>query len=449
MSVEVGIQAVAERLIERALDAGATEAEAFAQNGERAHIQVIRGRVENLTRAGFKGVGLRVLVEGRLAFLSSSDFSEQTLDGLVAEAVSLAAEATAEPYNALPEMDAAPEIPGLYDPDLAAVSLDRKLEVAKRLDALVFDQGPEIHNTEGSVYSDGVYENLILNSKGLVHRWRESFVSMVVSPVAEGKGQKQVAHDWTSARAFRDLKPPEDVAREACRRAKLLLGGEAVETQKVPVVLDARAGAALLGGLGQAINGESVYRGRSFLVDQLGKKIGSDRVTVIDDGTIESGMGSSPVDGEGVPTRRKLIVEKGVLRCFLYDTYSARKAKTRPTGNSARDSYASRPVIGTLNFYLEAGERTPGEVLSEVDNGFFVLRTLGGATNPVTGDFSAGAAGVWIKNGQLTQPVAKVTIAAKMLDMLQGIDAVANDLTLDSPTATPTYRVREMTVSGT
>jgi PmbA protein len=448
MASDSGYSDLAQQVVERAMKAGATEAEAFAQWGERANVQVNRGRIENLTSAGSKGIGLRVLVDGRLAFMSSSDFDDHTLAGLVQETVLLASQASPEPYNALPDPAPAEDVADLDDPGISAISFEKRIELAKTLDALVFEQGPEIRHTEGAIYSDGRFQNLIVNSKGLIRSWRESFATMVVSPVAEKDGQKQVAHYWTSARKFKDLKRPEDVAAEAYRRARMLLGGEAVSTQKVPVVMDSRTGSALFDGLVGAVNGENVYRNRSFLADKLGQRIGSDLVNVLDDGTLPGGMGSSPVDGEGVPTRRKYVVEQGVLTSFLYDTYTSRKAKTQSTGNAARDSYAGRPVIGRLNFYLEPGERSPEDVIAEVDNGFYVIRTMGGGPNAVTGDFSAGAAGVWIKNGKLAQPVAKVTIAASMLDMLAGIDAVANDLVLDSPTATPTYRIREMTVSG-
>ncbi|MCK4545911.1 MAG: TldD/PmbA family protein [Candidatus Eisenbacteria sp.] len=448
MNGDAKYRELAERIVEQAVKAGATEAEAFLQWGERVNVQINRGRVENLTCAGSKGIGLRVFVHGRLAFMSSSDFDEHILAGLVHEAVSLASEASPEPYNVLPDPGPAGEISGLDDPELSTIPLEKKIDCARKLDALIFEQGPEIQNTEGAVYSDGRFENLIVNSRGLAHRWKESFASTVVSPVAGKDGQKQVAHSWSSARRFRDLKPLEEIAAEACRRARMLLGGEAVPTQKVPVVMDFRAGATLFEGLAYAVNGESVYRDRSFLADKLGKRIGSDLVNVVDDGTLPGGMGSSPVDGEGVPTSRKYVVRRGVLASFLYDTYTARKANTTSTGNAARNSYASRPVIGGLNFYLEAGDRTPEDIISEIDKGFYVFRTMGGGPDAVTGDFSAGAAGVWIEGGKLTRPVAKVTIAAGMLDMLAGIDAVANDLILDSPTATPTYRIREMMVSG-
>jgi PmbA protein len=448
MTQKLDSQTLAERLVARALRAGATEAEVFAQKGERVHVHVNRGRIENLTRAGSKGVGLRVLVGGRLAFMSSSDFTGSTLDDLVDETVALASQASPEPWNGLPGTTSARDIPGIYDPGLPAIPIEEKIDLARTLDHLVFEAEPEIRTTEGAIYSDGTVENLILNSKGLSHRWRESFVSMVVSPVAEKGELKQVGHFWSSARRFRDLKPPEYVAREACRRAHLLLGGEPVATQKVSVVMDCRAGTALFEGLAEAVNGEHVYRGRSFLADKLGGRIGAERVNVIDDGTVPGGMASSPVDGEGVPTSRKYVVEQGMLRTFLYDSYTARKAGAVSTGNGVRDSYAGRPMIGGLNFYLEAGDRTLDDLISEVETGFYVLRTMGGGPNVVTGDFSAGAAGVWIEKGRLTRPVAKVTIAATMLEMLEGIDGVANDLVLDSATATPSYRIRQMTVSG-
>ncbi len=449
MVTGVDHRVLAERLIERAIRSGATEVEVFAQLGERVHVHVSRGKVENLTRAGGKGLGLRVLVEGRLAFMSSSDFTDDILNDLVDETVSLASQASPEPHNGLPEASVADEIPGIYDASLAEIPLQEKIDLARSLDQQVFDAEPRIQNTEGAIYSDGTVESLVMNSKGLVHSWKESFVSMVVSPVAEKGEMKQVAHFWTSARRFCDLKSPQEVAEEACRRAHLLLGGEPVTSQKVPIVMDSRAGTALFEGLAEAVNGESVYRGRSFLSEKLNRQIGSSRLNVVDDGTKPGGMASSPVDGEGVPTARKYVIENGVLRTFLYDTYTARKAKTLSTGNAARDSYASRPMIGGLNFYLEAGEQSLDDMISEVKQGLYVLRTMGGGPNVVTGDFSAGAAGVWIENGKLTRPVAKVTIATSMLDMFEGIDAVANDLVLDTGIATPSYRIREMTISGT
>ncbi len=448
MAVGIDAKGMADRLIDRATRSGATEAEVFVQSGERVHVHVSRGRMENLTRAGSKGVGLRVLVGGRLAFLSSSDFTEKLLDGLVEETVALASQASPEPHNGLPDPLPAADVEGIYDPDLAGIPLEEKIELAGTLDRHVFETEPRIRNTEGAIYSDGTVENLIANSKGLLRSWKESFVSIVVSPVAEKGELKQVAHGWSSARRFRDLRPPREVAAEACRRANLLLGGESVATQKIPVVMDSRAGTGLLEGLAEAVNGENVYRGRSFLSEKMDRRIGSELLNVVDDGTMAGGMASSPVDGEGVPTSRKAVVESGVLRTFLYDTYTARKAKASSTGNAARDSYASRPMIGSLNFYLEPGDKTLEELIGEVDRGFYVLRTMGGGANAVTGDFSAGAAGVWIQDGKLTYPVAKVTIAASLFEMFEGIEAVANDLVLDSGVSAPSYRIRSMTVSG-
>jgi PmbA protein len=228
-----------------------------------------------------------------------------------------------------------------------------------------------------------------------------------------------------------------------------LLGAAPVETQTAPVIFDPYAGRGVIGGIAGAVNGDSVYKKSSFLVDRLEEKIGSDLVTVMDDGLLSKGLGSAPVDDEGVPAQRKVIIDKGVLKSYIYDTATAKKAGAKSTGNAQRGSYDRRPGIGTCNFYLQKGGMTPQEVIADVQKGLYVFYTLGQATNVVTGDFSVGAVGLWIEDGELTKPVAKVTIASNLLDMLKNVDAVANDLVFDRSMVCPTFRVAEMTVSGT
>jgi PmbA protein len=242
-------------------------------------------------------------------------------------------------------------------------------------------------------------EKTIANSNGLLHTFRETWCDYGIGVVAEGNGDQRSGWAYSYARSFKDLPTLEELADRAVKRAVPLLGAKPVTTQTAPVVFDPDAGTNLLGGVAGAIDGDSVFQKSSFLVGKLGEKIGSDLVTILDDGLMKKGLGSAPVDDEGVPTQRKVIVEGGVLRGYIYDTSTAKKAGARPTGNAQRGSYERRPRIGTCNFYLQRGSQAPQEIIAGVRNGFYVLYTLGQAVDTVTGDFSVGAVGLWIEVG--------------------------------------------------
>jgi len=436
------------KLLDNTKKAGATQAEVVLLSGEELEIEINKKKMQKLNRATMKGVGLRVYVGKRMSFVYSSDFTDKELDKLVEKGVALAKEGMEDKFNILPSPSGTPPELDIFDPELANIDLQKKIDYARELDELVFQIDSRVANTRASSYSDLYGEFIIANTNGLVHSWQESYCGVGTSPVIEDKGLKQVAYYGTRARYYKDIPPAKGIAEEAVRRASLLIGGEKVKTQKVPVVFDFRVGTSLIGGVLSAVNGERVFRGESFLVDKLEETIGSELVTIVDDGLIPKGMGSSPVDGEGVATSTKKVVDKGVLKLYLYDSYTANKVGTKSTGNASRGSYSSRPSIGPNNFYLEKGDKSPEEIIKEVSSGFYVFNTMGGGVNPVTGMYSAGAAGVWIRNGELAEPVAKVTIAATLFDMLKGIDAVGNDLRFDSSVVSPTYRVKQMTVSG-
>jgi len=441
-------QKLALELLEKAKIAGATQAEVFLQNGEQLEIEINKEKMQKLNRATIKGVGLRIYVDKKMSFVYSSDFTDKELDKLVEKGVSLAKEGMEDKFNLLPSPAGKPPELDIFDSELANVPLEKKIDYARELDELVFQLDSRVANTRASSYSDAYGELIVGNSNGLMHSWQESYCGVGTSPVIEDKGLKQVGYYGTRVRYFKDLPVAKEIAEEAVRRASLLIGGEKVKTQRVPVVFDFQVGTSLIGGVLSAVNGERVFRGESFLVDKLEEAIASEMVTIVDDGLLPKGMGSSPVDGEGVATSTKKVVDKGVLKLYLYDTYTANKVGTNSTGNASRGSYSGRPSIGPNNFYLEKGDKSPEEIVKEVSSGFYVFNTMGGGINPVTGMYSAGAAGVWIRNGELAEPVAKVTIAASLLDMLQGIDAIGNDLKYDSLVVSPTYRVKLMTVSG-
>jgi PmbA protein len=253
---------------------------------------------------------------------------------------------------------------------------------------------------------------------------------------------KRTAHYGTAARHWAELEAPASVASTAVRRAVDLFGARKPPTMRVPVIFERDVAATLLDDLFAAVSAANVAVANSWLSGQIGNRIGSDLVTVVDDGRVPGGLGSAPFDGEGVPTRRTPVFEGGVLRTFLYDTYYARKLGAATTGNSTGGG------IGPSNFYLEPGPRTLAELVAATPVGVLVMDTIGFATEHASGTYSRGARGFLIEGGELAYPIDEFTIAGRYTEMLAGVDAVANDLRFDGPVVSPSFRVAEMTVSG-
>jgi PmbA protein len=257
---------------------------------------------------------------------------------------------------------------------------------------------------------------------------------------------------WYSvARTTAKLASPEEIGREAARRTLARLGARQAKTQKAPVVFSPEIARSIVGNIFEAANGDSIYRNASFFCDQLGKQVAGENITVVDDGTLMldgiGGFGTSPFDGEGLATRRTVLVEKGVLKNYALNTYTARKLGMKSTGNASR-GLAGNPGIGAGNFYLEPGTLTPAELIGEVKNGLYVTETMGFGVNLVTGDYSQGASGMWIENGELAYPVEEITIAGNLKDMYKNIVAIGNDLVFRGASAAPTIRVEGMTIAG-
>ncbi len=266
-------------------------------------------------------------------------------------------------------------------------------------------------------------------------------------PVATQNGSMERDYWYTIARNYKGLEDPETVGRKAAERALRRLGAVKVETQRVPVIFEPRLARSLLGHIFEAVEGRAIYRKASFLAGKLGEKIADERITLIDDGTMPGLFGTSPFDDEGVPTRRTLVIERGVLKNYLLNSYSARKLGMKTTGNASR-GITGNAGIGHGNFYIEPGERSPEEIIRGVKNGFFVTELIGGGANTVTGDYSRGAAGMWIRDGELAFPVSEVTIASTMQEMLNGIAEIGSDLEFRGSVSAPTIMLGEMTVAG-
>ncbi|MDP3237555.1 MAG: TldD/PmbA family protein [Myxococcales bacterium] len=440
---------LAKKLVARAKKMGAKQAEAFVQVGREATCRVRDGEIEHLTQATSKGVGLRVIVKNRLGVSFTSDFEPSSLNAFVDRAVKLAEAAAPNPLNGLPDekdLGDFPDVGALYDPEVASLAADWKITAALEMEKAA-RADPRIKTVESVEAGESVGEVFLASSAGITGYSQGTSVYLYTGAVAEADGQLQNSWWYDARRFLRDLESPEHVAKEAARRAVRMLGAKKVKSQKVPVVFDPMMAASFIGGIAGAVNGDAVYKKSSFLASKLGQTIAPPTITIVDDGLMPKGLATSPFDGEGVPTRRSPIVEKGVLKTFLYDAFTARKAKTRSTGNASR-GYRSLPSIGTHNLYLEAGSRTPEALIKDVAHGFYVTTMLGHGANLVTGEYSRGANGLWIENGELTRPVQEVTVAGNLLDMLSRIDGVGSDLTFRGSVGAPTIRFNELTVSG-
>ena len=319
-----------------------------------------------------------------------------------------------------------------------------------------------IQNSSGASFDTSTTHRVMVNSRGFRAEYRRSYIGFSVTPIAqEATGAMQRDYWYTSARTPRLLESPESVGRKAAERALRRLGARRVPTQQAPVVFSPEIARSIIGNIFDAANGDAVYRHATFFADMVGERVAGDNVTVIDDGTLvfdhpdpsnagnirSGGFGTSPFDGEGLPTRRTVLVENGILKNYVCNTYTARKLGLASTGNASR-SLASNPGIGAGNFFLQPGTLTPEQIIGDIPSGLYVTETMGFGVNLVTGDYSQGAAGLWIDNGELAYPVEEITIAGNLKDMYRNISAIGNDLTFRSASAAPTLRIDGMTIAG-
>jgi PmbA protein len=440
---------LATSVLARARACGADAADVLVAQGTDFSVTVRKGEVETLKESGSKALGVRVFVGKRTASSYSSDFSRGSLDALVQEAVDIARRTGEDPAAGLPD-EVAPVDPvelGMHDPSPAALPTAERIERARAAEAAALSASPEITNSQGASWSSGEDEIVLANTLGFLGGYRTSSVSLSVVPVAQRNGEMQRDYWYTTGRGLGDLEPPEQVGRIAAERTLRRLGSVQVATCEVPVVFDPDTADELLGHVFRALSGYSVFRGATFLKDRLGEQVASELLTVVDDGRRPRGLGSRPFDGEGLPTRRNVPVDKGVLRHFLCDSYSARKIGARSTG-SARRGVGGGPAVGASNLSFAAGSVAPEQILAGVERGLYVTDLIGFGVDLVSGDFSQGAAGHWIEQGRLVHPVHEVTIAGNLKQMLMDVDAVGDDLVFRGSSAAPTLRVKRMTVSG-
>jgi PmbA protein len=441
---------LARDIVARALRAGATDAECTIAEGDEFSANVRMREIENLKEAGSRGAGLRILRGKHTGSSYTSDLSPAGVEQLVKAAIELADITTEDPHAGLPEPGEFGSIPGdlgLYSADVETLETPVKIDTAKRAEEAALSADPRIFNSEGASFDTHLGRHIFANSRGFSGEYRSSYCSLSTVPVAKDGDSMERDYWYTMARGFSGLEAPEAVGRKAALRALRRLNPVKVATQKVPVIFYQTAARSLLDNLFEAVHGMSIYRHESFLAGKLGEKVASDQFTLIDDGTLPGLFGTSPFDDEGVPSRRTVVIDRGVLKSYLLNTYAARKLGLKTTGNASR-GLTGNAGIGHGNFFVERGVQTPEQLIAGVANGFYVTELMGFGVNVVTGDYSRGAAGLWIRNGELAFAVSEVTIAGNLKDMLLGLEAIGSDLEFRGSSAAPTLKIGEMTVGG-
>src|SRR5581483_6352255 len=453
---ELDLESLAADVVAQAMKAGATDAEAVVREGDEFSVNVRMGEVETLKESGSRGLGLRVFLGKRSASASTSDLTADGIRQLVEGAMALAKVTEEDAFNGLPETSEFGSIPDdlhLYYDDVYSLSGSERIEWARRAEAAALAADPRITNSDGGSFDAATGRKVLANSRGFLGSYRTSYAGVSAAPLAmDADGKMQRDGWWSSARSFAFLESPESVGAEAARRTLRRLGARRMPTQRVPIVFAPEVARTLVGSVFEGASGDSIWLSASFLAGKLGETIATSALTIIDDNTLllptgAGGFRSTPFDGEGLPSRRTIVVENGMLRSYLLNTYAARKLGLKSTHNASR-GLAGTPGIGAGNLYIQSGTLTQEQILADVQAGFYVTSLMGFGVNVVTGDYSRGATGLWIENGQLTHAVEEVTIAGNLREMLQKITAIGNDLVFRGSVASPTLRIDGMTVAG-
>jgi len=437
-------------LLKEAKDKGATDGDIFVLQGESFEGTVRLREIEKVSDARGKSLTLRLFFGKRHAITSTSDFTQKSLHALLDDTCRLAQISPEDPCAGLPEATLCEKsIPcyDLSDDAVRNISIDEKIDMARRCEQAALSADPRISNSEGGSIGNSHTGILYAATNGFSGSYRTSSSSLSVSPIASEDGVMQRDYWYSSRRKYSDLESAESVGAKAAARTIRRLKARKVATQNVPVVFDPEMAASLLSCLGSAINGYALYKQASFLMDHLGEKIASDGITIVDDPTLSDGLGTKPFDGEGLPATKKTIVEKGVLKSYLLDTYSGRKLNLPSTGNASRGA-GSSPSVGVSNFHLNPGTDSPEAIIASVQSGLYVTELIGFGVNTVTGDYSQGAVGIWIADGALAYPVEEITIAGNLKEMLLNIERVGNDVCRFTRISAPTLKISQMTVAG-
>ncbi len=439
--------AIGERIIDDARYRG-VEAEAFFLHDRGLSIEIADAKLETLKEAEEIGLGLRVINKGRLGFAYSSDLSDLAIQELLDNAISISAFTVADEHNVLPaRVSEYPRIE-LFDEEISASSMERKIEIAREMESAAQNTDNRISIIERAGYEESEFTVHIMNTNGLYASARANLSSIYLFLVAEENGDAQNGFSVMSKKRIQDLQP-DAVAREAAHNALRSLHASTIASGLMPCIMEPYVFSRFLAIIARMLDAEAVQKGKSMFAGREGESVGTECFSLVDDGTFADGVASFPFDGEGVNTRRNILVDKGVLKTFLYDSYTAKKAGRLSSGNGQRSSFRSLPSVGSSNFIIQPGKSSPEQLIADIDRGFYITGVMGMHTaNPISGDFSIGANGILIQKGKLDKAVRGVTIAGNIAELLRDIEAVGNDLRFFGSKASPSIRLKALSVGG-
>ena len=449
MSVEVpDLQAIADRVVTRATKG--EQIEAYVGRGGETAIRVYEGTVEHFVSAQSEGVGIRVIKDGRTGFAYAGTLDPTAVAEVLAEARDNVQFGTSDEFAGLAEPDGVAPVPQkFWDDELEHFLTTGKISITKELEQLTLGMDKRIR-VEESNYDDGWSETAVATTTGIRESGRGNSCYVSVATLADEGDETQTGYGFSVGDSPKEFDLPK-AAREASDRATRLLGAIKPPSKRVTVVLDPYVAAQFLGVIASTLNGESVSKGRSFFADRLGDQVADARITLVDDPTNPLAYTATDIDGEGLAARRNVLIENGVLKKFVHSSYSARRLNTVSTGNAVRGGFAGSPGVGCIAMQLTPGTKSQSELIGEVEDGVWVqmVQGLHSGVNPISGDFSTGASGLLISNGQVGAPVREFTIASTLQRMLLDVVALGNDVDwLPSRAAGLTMVIRDVTMSG-
>jgi PmbA protein len=437
-----------------AASAGANEQiEAYVSRGEETDVEVFGGKVESLTTAASEGIGVRVIVDHRQGLAWAGTLDPDVIEDTVREARDNAkfgepdewyGVATPSEVNGVtpPALD-------LWRDELTKVPTDRKVEIALELERATKAADARIRNIESASYGDARSESALANSLGVSAYTRRTVCSASAVALADDGSGTQTGYGFDAGRTVSEL-DLDAIPRDAAERSTRLLGAKPIEGRRLPIIFDPLVTRSLLGVLSSAFNGESMLKGRSLFNGRAGELVAAPHVQLLDDPTDPRALGAGEFDSEGAPTRRNMLIVDGVLQGFLHNVYTGRRSGAGTTASATR-GLGSAPGVGVRALRLEPGSKSPAEIMRDAGEAFYVQSVSGlhSGTNPISGDFSVGAEGLMVRNGEFAEPVREVTIASTLQRILLDIADIGADLTfLPGAVAGMTVLVGEMTLSG-
>ncbi len=439
----------ATRLIDKAISHGADEAELFFRIAKNLGIEVKDQKVDTLESSISYGYSIRVIKDKKLGFSYANDLD--IADNVVDNAIEASKYAEPDDYNGLPSY-ARPSTVEIFDRNIASISEKDALERVMMMERAAFAKDARIKKTRKASGSFTSGETYIFNSHGLIADYASTGCSAQIMAIAESDNESQIGWYFSGSRFLDDI-DFRNMGAEAAKRALNLLNSKKTASLKGHILLDNSVVVDFLSLLAAALSSESVQKGKSLLADKIGQQVSNERVNIIDNGILNRRLGSRPFDDEGVPTQNKALIEKGVLKAFLYNTYTAKKDRVSSTGNAIRGGFSNLPSVSPTNLYIESAKTEFTQdfvtLVKNTKKGIYVFETMGMHTaNPISGEFSVGISGLWIENGELKQPVKEAVISGNVLDLFTKIVMIGNDLRFYGNIGSPSLLIEDIDISG-